>query len=660
MQILSKLIFFVAALCCVLLAGCSTAPIHPSLRDTQTGQSIGVPLVPVRQYVADWDGNGGYQISPDGRQLMWVARKGLGPGLFVKNLQTGAIRSYAIPVSGHWAEDSRHVLLQLDNGNENAHVYQLDTSLEELNLKDLTPFPGSKSFIQSLVQGGSDLLIANNQRNAKVFDLYRYDQATGKLNLLAENPGSVALWLTDKVGHVVGRARKDAAQWVYETPSDSTYTVWHEVFKVGYFDTVQALTLTTDNSFLWALSNQGRDKLALVKLDLRSGAEQVVYADPRVDVSQALISAKTREPMAVSLDPDDQEWTFFDARLQAAANAIRGSLHSRLEIVSISRDENLIVASVTGEVAGQTLLYNVANNHATVLGEHSRSRIHAISPLPQQKNLHFQSRDGLEMHGYLTLPVGSHEGQPLPTVVYVHGGPWARDVAFGVDPMPLFLANRGYAVLQVNYRGSSGYGRAFMDAAKGEFADKMHTDLLDGVDHLVAHGVSDVQKIAIMGVSYGGYASMVGMAFTPDRFACGISMVGMSDLASLLGKAPPYWDLDLPRWMSYVGDPAKPEERAVMDRKSPLFRADQVQGPMLILHGAHDARVNLDQSTRFAEALTKAGKPVDLHVYKNAGHGLHRWPDNLSYFRKTEDFLAQCLGGRSSGFDFYELGSWAL
>ena len=615
--------------------------------------------MPVRTYVANWDGNGGYQLSADGKQLMWVARKGLGPGLYVKNLQTGAIRSYAVPAPGQWAEDSRHLLFQLHNGNENAHVSQLDTFAEVPNFKDLTPFAGSKSFIQSLVQDSPDLLIANNQRNAKVFDLYRYEHASGKLNLLAENPGNVARWLTDNAGHVVGRARKDADQWVYETPSDASNTRWHAMFRVNDADTVRPLGVSADQNFLWALSNQGRDKLALVKLDLRSGAEQLVYADPRVDISQALISTRTREPLAVALDPGYQEWKFFDPKLQAAVDKLRGTGHTRLDIDSISRDENLIVASVKRETGGETVLYTVSQDQATVLGEHTRSRIQALGNLPQQKPLRFQSRDGLELHGYLTLPEASH-GKTFPTVVYVHGGPWSRDFAFESDPMPLFLANRGYAVLQVNYRGSSGYGRAFMEAAKGEFAGKMHTDLLDGIDHLVAQGVTDPHKVAIMGSSYGGYASMVGMTFTPDRFACGISMVGMSDLARLLDDAPPYWDLDKPRWMHYVGDPAKPEDRAVMDAKSPLYRAAQVQGPMLVLHGARDVRVKVDQSARLVDALNQAGKPVDFYVYKNAGHGPHRWPDNLSYFRKTEDFLAQCLGGRSSGFDFYQLGSWAL
>lgn len=647
-------------LCAALLGACSTAPTHPSLRGTDAGNGTLPALVPVRQYVANWDGNGGYQISPDGQQLMWAARKGLGQGLFVKNMKTGVVHSYSLP-QGQWADDSRHVLLQLHNGNENAQVFQFDSFAEELQLKLLTPFAGAKSYIQTQIQGSSDLLIASNQRDAKVFDLYRHVHAGGALAMVARNPGTVAQWLTDRSGNVVGRARKDGEQWVYETPldADNTTAEWRTAFQVSLRDTLQVLEVSADHQFLWALSNRGRDKLALVKVDLGSGTEQLVHADPRVDLSQAYISRKTLEPLAVALDPSYQEWKFFDARLRAAVEKLLGKDPARLEIGNISRDENLLVATVVRHDGGQHVLVDLAQQQVTVLGDVALSRIHAQSPLPRQHPIAFTGRDGLALHGYLTLPAGS-SGQHLPTVVYVHGGPWVRDTALGSDPTPLFLANRGYAVLQVNYRGSSGYGRAFMEAAQGEFAGKMHTDLLDGLDHLIRQGVTDAKAVAIMGTSYGGYASLVGMAFTPERFRCGISMVGMSDLASLIDSAPAYWELDKSRWVQYVGDPARSSDRAAMDAKSPLFRAADVQGPLLILHGARDPRVKLDQATRMVDALRALGKPVEFQIFKNAGHGLQRWSDKLVYFRKTEDFLAKCLGGRSSGFDAYQLGSWAL
>jgi dipeptidyl aminopeptidase/acylaminoacyl peptidase len=651
----------------LLLTACSTAPTHPSLTGSQQGSTSAPmvtpvslpPLVPARLYVADWDGNGDYQISPDGKQLLWAARKGLNQGLFVKNLETGVVHSYSRPWLGRWAEDSRHILLEVHNGDENSSVVLLDSFEEDLALKNLTPFPGAFSNIQSTIDSSDDLLIASNKRDAKVFDLYRYRAATGALDLVAENPGTVVLWLTDRHGDLAGRARKDARQWTYENalPGD-TSTQWREAFTAPLSDMVVPLQVADDHRFVWALSNRGRDKTALVKLDLGTGQEAVFYADPRVDVSHAFISRKRGEPLAVTLDPGAQEWKFFDAGLQALADQFKGPLASRMDVISVSRDENLIVASVQDSNGGRHLLVDAAKQQSTLLGELSSSRINAISPLPKQRPVAFSARDGLPLQGYLTTPTDANglELRHAPTVVLVHGGPWTRDF-LGLDNLPQFLANRGYAVLQVNYRGSSGYGKAFQEAAKGEFAGKMHTDLLDGVDYLVRQGITDPAKVAIMGASYGGYASLVGMTHTPGRFACGISLFGMSDISTLIGNAPPYWDLGLFQWHEYVGDPAKPEDLQRMRDKSPLYKVDQVQGPLLILQGARDARVHLDQATRMVEALQKAGKPVDFVLFPKAGHNLFRWIDRLTYYRNTEDFLAQCLGGRSNGYDFFELGS---
>lgn len=644
----------IALLLSALLSACSTLPTHPSLQEPLP------PLVPVRSYVADWNGNGGYQISPDGQQLMWLARRNLGPGLFVKNLQTGAVRSFAIPVAGQWAEDSRHILLHMDSGgNEDSHVYQLDAFSDDAKVEDLTPFGGAKSFIHALVRGSPDLLISSNKRDAKVFDLYRYVKTAGKLDLLAQNPGDVAQWVADRQGNLRGRVRKDADQWVYEVPPDAGHTRWRGIFSFNSSDTFRLLEAPASKRFLWALSNRGRDKVALVEIDLETGDERVVFDDQRVDLTDAYVSARTLEPLAATVDPDFQTWKVFDRRFEAAIGQVQGAENKRIDVVSISRDENVMIAMVVDGDGGRYVLYDAAKNRFTLLGELSRSRIHSASPIPPQRAMAFQSRDGLPLHAYLTLPAGS-SGKSLPTVLYVHGGPWARDFALENDPMPLFLANRGYAVLQVNFRGSSGYGRAFLEAGRGEFARKMQDDLIDGVDELIRQGIADPGKVAIMGGSYGGYASLAGMTFTPERFACGISMVGMSDLASLIENAPPYWELHKSWWIRYVGDPGNPEERAAMRARSPLYFADKVRAPLLIFHGANDPRVRLDQSTRMVDALRHAGKDVRFHVFQNAGHGTESWSDNLTFYRKTEDFLAQCLGGRSSGFDFFQLGSWAF
>jgi dipeptidyl aminopeptidase/acylaminoacyl peptidase len=647
---------------CALLTACSTVATHPSLRQPTDSATAVPPLVPVRQYVADWDGNGGHQISPDGQRLLWLARKGLRQGLFVKDFPSGRVQSIGLTGFPMWAEDSRHILVMRDGaGDENVHVFQYDSTNLEAGGRDLTPFAGARSHVHSLIQDSADLLIVSNRRDPKVFDLYRHEQVSGELKLVSQNPGDVLAWITNQQGQLLGRVRQTADERLFETANAQAPGGWKNMFSVGLFDTVAPLRVGKNNEFLWALSNRGRDKLALVKINLDTGAEEVVAQDPRVDLSSALISQKTLQPLMWSADPGHQELQIFEPRLQALIARLKarhpGPL--RFHVTSISRDERLFTATTSFEGGGQHLLYDANTDAFTVLGESTRSRVHASSPLPQQSPIQFTSRDGLTLHGYLTLPAGAQPRQ-LPTVLYVHGGPWARDYWAGGDPMPYFLANRGYAVLQVNYRGSSGYGRAFQDAARGEFAAKMHDDLIDGVDHLVAQGITDPNKTAIMGASYGGYATLVGMTFTPERFSCGVSLVGMSDLASLLANTPPYWELGKPWWVRFVGDPVNARDRAVMESKSPLYRAKDVRGPVLLLHGVNDPRVKLDQSTRMADALKAAGKEVELVVYKSAGHGFQKWNDKLSYYRHTEDFLSRCLGGRSSGFDWYQLGSWAF
>jgi dipeptidyl aminopeptidase/acylaminoacyl peptidase len=245
-------------------------------------------------------------------------------------------------------------------------------------------------------------------------------------------------------------------------------------------------------------------------------------------------------------------------------------------------------------------------------------------------------------------------------VLLVHGGPWWRDFWDNSLGVTQFLANRGYAVLQINYRGSTGYGRAFTEAAIGEFAGKMHDDLIDGVKWAIDQGIADRGKIAIMGGSYGGYATLVGLSFTPDTFACGVDFVGPSNLATLLETVPQYWKPFMHKWYKHVGDPANPEQRKRMLEKSPVTRADAVRSPVLIIHAANDARVNQAQADEMVTALRRAGKQVDYLLFSDAGHSgaVWTWGKRLRAYRVTEDFLAKCLGGRSGGFDYYELVGW--
>ena len=630
------------------LAGCANMP-----SPTHNAASA---LIPVRDLVADWNGSGAYQISPDGQRLMWVTRLGLGPGLFVKNLQTSTVHSYKVPGGGIWARDSRHILMhQSNHGDENTHIWLLDTDKPDQAARDLTPFAGARSYILRILPHSSDLIIASNRRDPKFDDVYRYSMATDELKMLATNPGHVRSWLVNDDGQVIGRARLEGEEWVFETPGVSPTDAWTSDFRVSYFDTVSTIAPSARPGHWWALSNRGRDKLALVEINVRDGSEHIEHADPRLDLAGVRWSRLQNRPVAVVSEPDTQQWRAFDPALAQALDKLKGTSDARITINNLSDDERWMSATVTRHNGGEHVLYDLKNQRFEVLAELGRSRMNATSPLPPQQPVTFKSRDGLDLHGYLSLPLGV--AKPYPTVVYVHGGPWTRDLHLNGDPMLPFLTNRGYAVLQVNYRGSSGYGKAFAEAAQGEFAGKMHSDLTDTVDALVAQGTIDPQRVAITGASYGGYASLVGMTHTPGKFKCAISTVGMSDLAALLNDASPYWELGKPYWMRYVGNPADSAQRSAMQERSPLYKADRVQGPILLMHGVHDPRVKVNQSVQMAEALRANGKEVELVLFNKAGHGFPRWQDNLVAYRKTEDFLASCLGGRTGGFDFFELGA---
>jgi dipeptidyl aminopeptidase/acylaminoacyl peptidase len=520
------------------------------------------------------------------------------------------------------------------------------------------------------VEGSGDLLIQSNHRDPKFFDLYYFNQAQTKLTRVAENTGDVFYWATDRQGRLFGRARTVKDDLVFEQRIVSNGdTTWQKRFSWSYFETVVPLELDQEGQFLWALSNRGRDKQALVKLNMNNGEEIVVFADDRVDVAEASINIKTNLPLFATIDPGYQEQKFFDNAVSKAMEKMMTSSNngtsaplsakpSSFSLSSMSSDGMLMTGLVRTANGGANVLIDLNANKVTVLADLLRSRIHAQSELPLQQPISFKSRDGLTIHGYLTLPVGVAP-KKLPTVLFVHGGPWARDT-WGGDQQVIFLANRGYAVLQVNYRGSTGYGRDFRDKAMGEFAKKMQDDLNDGVDWLIAQGTADAEKVAIAGASYGGYAALVGLTFTPDKFACGIDFIGPTDLARLLETTPPYWEKYLAFWYKFTGDPKDPVQREILNQRSPFYKAAEMKKPVLIVHSVNDARVKLEQSERMVDALRKAGKSVDYVRLSGDGHGDLRWSNNMVLYRKTEDFLSRCLGGASRGFDFFQLASWAL
>ncbi|MEM6985619.1 MAG: S9 family peptidase [Pseudomonadota bacterium] len=649
-QALRTLALLVATL--LFTAACSIAPTHPTLKNADLPE-----LVPVRAFTANLDFAGDYKISPDGGKLLWRGVSRLRPALFWRDLQSGDAgvqRFKKRSPNAFWAADSRHILYHADaSGRENYQVVAWDT--QSGNQGALTPTGDVRAFVVHVPRTASDdVYIAHNGRDRQWFDLYRYNLQTHQSTLRSENLNAVVNRMLDDGGRELLRIRIENDEFIAEVREGDAF---RELLRHDRFTEWHPFDFSADNQSVLGLSNRGRDKLAFVSTRLSDGTETVLVDHPNVDIGNVYIDPDTKALLYYQTYDGHPEDVAVDDGLAQLLAPLRGDTPHSININSLSHDRSTGTVTRYDHTGSTYYLIEAGGTSLTELGQSpSRKRAEVWT---EGKPFSVPARDGLMLHGYLTRPQLDAEQLPLPTVLHVHGGPWHRDY-WGHADMIQMLANRGYAVLQINYRGSTGYGRAHRDAAKREFAGKMHSDLIDVLDWAIAEGVTDPARVAIMGGSYGGYATLVGLTFTPERFACGIDVVGPSDLATLIEDAPPYWAPYMPFWHSFAGDPSIPAERADLDSRSPLHRADQLQSPVLIIHGRNDPRVKVDQSDRMVEALRAAGKPVTYKTVDDEGHGFSHWKNQLAYYRDVEDFLAGCLGGRSSGFDFFSLGSWAF
>ncbi len=636
------------------ITGCAVSPTHPSLSDG------GLPeLIPVRKFVANIDANDGYKISPDGKKMTWIGVSMLRSAIIWRDLELDkevALRFKKNAPQPIWAADSVHLLYHHDpSGRENYHVFAVDTRNGNRVRRDLTPYPGVKAFVARVPIGLSEVVyIMHNRRDPAVFDLYRVNLGTGQEQMIYKNTENIIDIRINDEGEIRARIRQSETARLLEVPDAAGN--WKPLITASKFDRIAPIELSLDGLRLYLLTNVGRDKLVFAELNLNSGEQTILQAHKDVDINSVLTSPKDRRPLIAFATPDYPELIFFDDLLKQRLTQFIGDKPLGVNVMSLDREERFATVATWDQAGGSYYLVDLVSGESELLGEDSSRK--RKQSLVEGKPISFTASDGMQLHGYLSMPK-STSAKPVPTVLLVHGGPWARDW-WGYSKTVQLYANRGYAVLQINYRGSSGYGRQYMDAAVGEFAGGMHQDLIDGVDWAVANGYTDPNRVAIVGGSYGGYATLVGMTMTPGKFACGVDNVGVADLASLIESAPPYWKPWMHLWHRFVGDPADPTQRDLMDAKSPINYSAQVQGPLLIYHGANDPRVKLDQSVRMVEALTEAGKEVEFVVIKGEGHGYGHWKNQLGYYRKVEDFLAECLGGRSSGFDFFQLGSWAF
>ena len=596
------------------------------------------------------------RISPDGTQLAWIApsdgvlnvwvaaaNQGRDQGIdwsaarVVTDDSDRGIRMFA------WAHDGRHLLyLQDTGGDENWRLHDVDTVT--MQRRDLTPFGGVQTqLIAAEKKFPTEILIGLNRDNPQLHDVYRLDLTTGELAKEVENPGFVG-WLADSQLVVRAGVAPQPDGSLRLMVRGSAGEDWRELLSIAAEDalTSSPIAFSEDGASLLAVSSVGANTGRLVRIDLATGAAEVLAEDPESDVTDVRLNPDTREPQIVTFVKDRAEYRVLDTGVEADLAAIR-ALHpgdpSFADADDADRRWLIGFTNDTGPVPYYS--YDSETRTGQCLFEHQPELSRYV--LAPMEPFSFASRDGMVIHGYVTFPPGAGR-ERLPMVLNVHGGPWARD-EWGFNPEAQWLANRGYLCVQVNFRGSTGYGKAFVNAGDREWGGRMHDDLLDAVAFATGRGWADPARVAIYGGSYGGYAALVGAAFTPEVFCCAVDIVGPSNLKTLIETVPPYWAPVIAQFHRAVGDPAKDAD--FLWSRSPLSRADDISIPLLIAQGANDPRVKQAESEQIVAALEKAGIEHEYMLFPDEGHGFAKPENRLRFYAAAEKFLAKHLGGRA-------------
>ena len=532
------------------------------------------------------------------------------------------------------------VYLQDAGGDENWHLFAVNIRTNAM--RDLTPYPGVQArFVARSHRIPEEILVGLNLADAHKHDVHRINLQTGDLALDTVNPGNIAGWCSDEDLRIRAALAMDASGAQQLLVRSETQAPWSSAFSFTADEQGGPVSFSTDGSSLYFLTNQDAPAMRLLAIELASGEQSVVAEDTQYDVGAVMIHPTTFHIQAVGFNRDRLTWQIIDPDVAHDFERLGAVRSGDLRIASRDlADKTWIVSYLTDDGPIYYYAYNREAGTAGFLFSH-RPELEAL-PLAAMQPMSFSARDGLTIYGYLTLPREAREKAGLPTVLLVHGGPWARDV-WGFEPQAQWLANRGYAVLQLNFRGSAGYGREFLNAGNREWGGKMHNDLIDGVNWLIEKGIADPARIAVMGGSYGGYATLAGLTFTPDVFAAGVDIVGPSSLITLIENIPPYWAPIVGQFKHRVGDPATDAE--FLRSRSPLFFADRIRAPLLIGQGANDPRVKQSESEQIVEAMKQLGIPVEYVVYEDEGHGFARPENRLHFYAVAEEFLSKHLGG---------------
>ena len=603
------------------------------------------PVLPMEDFFRNPE-VGAFSLSPDGAKLAFVKPWERRMNVYVRDIETGAEKRVTSAterdIAGFfWKGSDRIVYIQDKGGDENFHIYLTD--IEGKASRDLTPFDGVRAgVLDDLEEDPEHMLLEMNRRNPEVFDVYRCELATGELTQIAENPGNITGWLTDHDGRLRVAYETDGvnSSLLYRpTEKDEFKTLVTTNFK----DSFLPLMFDYDNKLLYVASNLGRDKIAVYTFDPDANkTRDLVFEHPDVDVASLISSKKRKVITGVVYTTDKSRYHFFDKDRKELQDTLEKFFPGyEVAVTGMDDDERRATVRVYGDrTRGGSYLFDRQNNSLTKLADHSPWLKEAeMAPM---EPIQYTSRDGLTIHGYLTLPLGV-ASRDLPLVVIPHGGPSARD-EWGFDSEAQFLANRGAAVLQVNFRGSTGYGKKFWQAGFKQWGRAMQDDITDGVEWLVKRGIADPKRLAIYGGSYGGYAALAGATFTPDLYACAVSYVGPSNIFTLLESIPPYWEPYREMEYEEIGHPVKDKE--LLESISPVLHADKIRIPLFVAQGANDPRVKKAESDQIVEAVRKAGKDVVYMVKDNEGHGFRNEENRFDFYREMGGFLKKHLGLR--------------
>ena len=602
----------------------------------------------------------GATISPDGKYISFMKPFNGTQNIFVKAIGDPFEKARPLtdrtdrPIPGYlWSRDGKFILfIQDQGGDENYNVFAVSLSEKPVQGKavpEARPLTSGKIRAQLYSVPKSDpdsIYVGINERDPAWHDVYKISISTGKRTLITENKDRYTGVIFDTADKLRAATRSTQAgdTEVLRINADGTTS---KIYDCGALESCAPLAFHKDNRRIYMSSNKGNVDLAeLILVDIETGKVEKVESDPlrRVDFGGANFSTVTDEIVATYYEDDKIRVYFKDKKLEADYNFIRNKLGNRtISFVSGTADESKFIVSARSDVdPGSTWVFDRKTRDLTLL-YNIREKLNR-EHLSEMKPIRYKSSDGLEIPAYLTLPKGL-QARNLPLIVMPHGGPWARD-SWGFDPYTQMLANRGYAVLQMNFRGSTGFGKKFLDAGNNEWGQKMQDDITWGVKHLVSEGIADPKRVGILGGSYGGYAALAGVAFTPDVYAASVAIVPPSNLETLLESIPPYWEGFRNIFYKRMGNPNTPEGLAQMRRQSPLFSADKIRTPLMVVQGANDPRVVQRESDQIVIALRDRNFPVEYILADDEGHGFARPVNNMAMLAAAEKFLAKHLGGR--------------